>query len=282
MQVTVGADPEVFVVKNGKPFCAHGMVPGTKHNPHKVKDGAVQVDGFALEFNTDPASTAKQFVHNIHSVFSTLESMIPEDCKLHVFPSVRFDWGHMRNQPKEALELGCDPDYNAYTGKENIKPNGDTNLRTAAGHVHLGWTSGADPHDDAHFESCRSLTRQLDFFLGIPSLILDEHGDERRQLYGKAGAFRPKSYGCEYRVLSNFWLRNKMLTEWVFVTAQAAIASLISGNNLFEKYGDVAKRLIDGEGKALEKIDNFSEQFPELMMQMSPYDGNKLRGINAE
>jgi hypothetical protein len=29
---------------------------------------------------------------------------------------------------------------------------------------------------------------------------------ERRKLYGKPGAFRPKPYGCEYRVLSNAWV----------------------------------------------------------------------------
>jgi hypothetical protein len=43
-----------------------------------------------------------------------------------------------------------------------------------------------------------------------------DKGDLRKQLYGKAGAFRPKPYGAEYRVLSNFWVFDTKLTGWVY------------------------------------------------------------------
>jgi hypothetical protein len=52
MQVSVGADPEVFVRNaEGEPVPACGLIPGTKAEPHRVDSGAVQVDGLALEFN---------------------------------------------------------------------------------------------------------------------------------------------------------------------------------------------------------------------------------------
>jgi hypothetical protein len=43
---------------------------------------------------------------------------------------------------------------------------------------------------------------------------------ERRQMYGKAGANRLKSFGFEYRVLSNFWLNSTDNMEWVWEQIQ--------------------------------------------------------------
>ena len=43
-------------------------------------------------------------------------------------------------------------------------------------------------------------------------------------MYGKAGAFRPKPYGMEYRVLSNFWLTSDVHMGNVFhLVSRAAI-----------------------------------------------------------
>jgi hypothetical protein len=57
--------------------------------------------------------------------------------------------------------------------------------------------------------------------------------DRRRQLYGKAGAYRPKPYGMEYRVLSNVWLKNKSLQRWVYRNTMRAIKELQYGNLVF-------------------------------------------------
>ena len=55
----------------------------------------------------------------------------------------------------------------------------------------------------------------LDVYLGLDSLTYDKDV-ERRELYGKAGAFRPKEYGVEYRVLSNAWLISPLLMGRVY------------------------------------------------------------------
>ena len=55
----------------------------------------------------------------------------------------------------------------------------------------------------------------MDLFLGCPSIILDKD-NKRRELYGKAGAYRNKPYGVEYRTLSNFWLTSSKLMQWVY------------------------------------------------------------------
>lgn len=231
MTVLVGADPEVFVKdKQGRFRSAHGLVPGTKEKPYPVKDGAVQVDGMALEFNVNPAGTRDEFIHNIGSVLGQLAGMVPK-FSLEIVPTAWFNGNHMRVQPKEALELGCEPDFNAYTEAENPRPDNNTTMRTAAGHVHIGFTEGADVKDPEHMTKCVTLVKHLDVFLGLPSLCWDKDR-QRRKMYGKAGCFRPKPYGVEYRTLSNAWLKSPELVGYIFDRVQQCVEYLKSGERI--------------------------------------------------
>ncbi len=241
MKILMGADPEVFVKKNGVLTCAHGLVPGTKAAPHPVKRGAVQVDGMALEFNIDPASNQAEFTRSIRTVLAELRKMVP-DYDLEIASSVEFSGAVMDAAPEEAKVLGCDPDYNAYTEEINPAPNPDQRLRTAAGHVHIGWTRDQDPFEVAHYQSCIQLTKQLDAFLGLPACLIDQDC-RRRALYGMGGAFRPKPYGCEYRVLSNWWLKSPQYSDWVYSNTKLAIKALLAGKYLFTRPGHYIGRI---------------------------------------
>ncbi len=212
---TFGADPEMFIAKKGAPVSAFGLIPGTKSAPHKVKNGAVQIDGMALEFNIDPAEDAKGFITNLDAVMKQILDMVP-GYDLHKSCVAEFGLDYIKAQPKEASELGCSPDYNAYTMAANPRPAGETPFRTAAGHLHIGWTNGVNPMDPDHFNACARLVKQLDRYLGVPSVIMDssEASRKRRKLYGAAGAFRPTHFGVEYRVMSNFWLLNEKFPHW--------------------------------------------------------------------
>ena len=53
MNILIGADPELFVKKDGVVVSGHDLIQGTKADPFPVQDGAVQVDGMALEFNIE-------------------------------------------------------------------------------------------------------------------------------------------------------------------------------------------------------------------------------------
>jgi len=217
----IGADPEFFVKRFGKLQSAYNLIPGTKEAPYKVRGGAVQVDGMALEFNIDPAENYTQFEDNMSVVLAQITSMIP-GYELFVEPVADFGLDYIRKQPKEASELGCSPDFNAYTKEANPRPDADTPFRTASGHIHIGWTNGVDINDPGHLEACRTLTKMLDLYVGAPSLVWD-NDDRRRSLYGAAGAFRPKHYGMEYRVLSNKWINNPLLRKTVYYNTIDAI-----------------------------------------------------------
>lgn len=229
MDITIGCDPELFVVnKDGKFRSAHGLIPGTKEKPFIVRDGAVQVDGMALEFNTDPVDNADDFVNKITSVMGQMKEMIPADYEFAIVPSCRFNGNHFRIQPEEARELGCTPDFNAYTGLANPRPDNKTTMRTASGHVHIGFCQDADVDSDEHRTRCATLIKQLDVYLGLPSLLFD-NDKKRRAMYGAAGAFRPKPYGVEYRVLSNAWLLSEQRMRFVFNQTVKAVNDLVNG-----------------------------------------------------
>jgi hypothetical protein len=206
-----GCDPEFFIVNaEGKPVSAAGLIPGTKEEPYKVDLGAVQVDGMAAEFNIDPVTTFEDWDKNIVTVMAALKGMLPKGYKPLIVPSVEFAADVFDAAPDTAKELGCTPDFDAWTGEQNMPPSCEDRpyLRTASGHVHIGWTENADLSDVQHMMNCRDLVKQFDWYLAAWSLKHDED-PTRRLLYGKAGAMRPKPYGVEYRTLSNFWIGSK-------------------------------------------------------------------------
>jgi hypothetical protein len=251
MRLLLGADPEVFYRREGVLTSAHGIIPGNKKNPFRVLNGAVQVDGMAFEFNIDPAANIGEWVFNLNSVLAQLQGMI--DGELEIEPVAEFGHEYIESQPEEALELGCEPDFNAWTSEENPRPNGKLPFRTGAGHIHLGFCEGRDPDTAGHRTLCEIVVKQLDSRLGLTSLLLDPC-TKRREMYGQAGAYRPKSYGVEYRVLSNFWLKSQELMEWAFNTCHEAIQELEDGKVWADKYPDIQSIINSSDVEAARAI----------------------------
>lgn len=231
----IGADPEFFVKKNGQLISAYGLIPGTKSEPYKVNGGAVQVDGMALEININPANNFEDFNNNINSVLASLQDMIGPEYEFDFSPVAEFGQGFIDAQPPEAKELGCDPDYNAWTNNENPKPNGDLGIRTASGHIHVGWTKDQVIEDPDHIEACQMVTKQLDTIVAPLCRVWD--GDMRRAtMYGKIGSYRPKSYGVEYRTPSNVWIRDIRTRKMIFDSVLNAVWRLLNGNKIYDGY----------------------------------------------
>ena len=260
IKILVGADPELFMKNQntGDFVSAHDRVPGTKYEPFKVPLGAIQVDGTALEFNIDPASTVEEFVNNIKSVRKTLESYVP-GYNVVAEPVAYYDPTYFAwDVPASAHTLGCDPDFNGWTGEQNPRPDPDGKpIRTASGHIHIGWGEGFDVYDSDHFKYCAKIARQMDYYLGIESLLWDPD-PVRRSLYGKAGAFRVKPYGMEYRVMSNRWLAADGLMRRVYRGVQRGMAAALDGKFAEDIHGDLAQTIIN------ENIVDWPVKFPEL------------------
>lgn len=216
MKMMLGADPELFLVDaEGALKSAIGKIGGSKYYPRPVPIGegfAVQEDNVALEYNIPPSQNAKEFKQNIKSIMTFLREQVNTMGLNFSNQSAAFFPKEELSDPR-ALEFGCDPDINAWTKKENPRPNApDVTLRSCGGHVHVG----ADIYD------VFDLAKKLDLYLAVPSVLMDD-GNLRKQLYGKAGAFRFKPYGMEYRTLSNYWIFKDSLIDWVWNNTQLAL-----------------------------------------------------------
>lgn len=264
MELKIGADPELFIrnKKDGKLISADGLFEGTKENPYPVYCGAVQVDGMAAEYNIIPASNRNMFIaHNV-IVLNELRKIIKRnnptlDFEFVFNPVADFGAEYIAEQREEARRLGCTPDFNAYNGGiPNPTPDAEMPFRTASGHVHLGWGKDYDINDPEHIEACCMMVKQLDCFLMGSLTIEGKDGKRRRELYGKAGAFRPKSYGVEYRVPSNTWLSNTAYMSKIFLNAKDAFDQLIAGIPSYENNGNGTGSYWYGVGPNAERMIN--------------------------
>lgn len=237
----LGADPEIFLVRGSKLTSVVGKVPGNKWNPMQVKGlpkgFTLQEDNVALEFGIPPAGSREEFVKHIQTVLKAGKDYLKGLSYSHK-SAVIFPEDQMLTA--EAHIFGCEPDFNAWTGKENPKPKPPhPYLRSAGGHVHVETTLPIEP-----------VVRGLDCHLGVVSVLIDE-GEQRKQLYGAAGAHRPKPYGVEYRTLSNFWVFKPKLISWVWDNTGRALEQVQKGEMF---YDERIRECIDNNDKKLAKL----------------------------
>lgn len=222
MYFSLGCDTELFAVDStGKHRALCGLVGGTKEEPAPMKDlphgFAYQEDNVAVEFNIPPCDTPYNWLSCVSAARDWVKGKLQTSLALDLSPNCAVSFDKTELTHPNALVFGCEPDYDAWKMVENSKPTcDDPTLRTAGGHIHVG-TQEVDMVLGV---------RNMDLFLGVPSVLLDDKPDSvlRRQLYGKHGAMRPKPYGWEYRVLSNFWVFDTKLIEWVWDATSAALS----------------------------------------------------------
>lgn len=199
-----------------------------------MEGGAIQADGTMVEININPASNSVEFIENINKVLDELQKYLPPSKYKFVYePVIIYDRPYFNSLPDSVKVLGCSPDYNAWKdGAINPPPDPIASfptLRTCSGHIHIGWTKDADIFDVSHLWDARTLVKLLDSNLYKTFLKVRDPDSLREMMYGKPGAFRPKSYGVEWRVPSNFWMKSSSLSEAMFNIVMAVTKGAMTG-----------------------------------------------------
>jgi hypothetical protein len=205
----IGCDPEFFAFDS-----ENGIIPAVEFltQPIMTDSGFIVADGIAMEFNPVPASQPADLVAHINYLKHTIITRLQEHYRS---PSIIFTSSvpvpldvieRAGKSNASALEFGCSPDLNVYG--DNPSYRGDASnipYRFAGGHIHI----------DAHDTKC---IKCLDMIVG---LVINQAGDKeneklRREYYGKAGVYREKFYGLEWRVPSSeIFGDNKLLLKYI-------------------------------------------------------------------
>lgn len=269
VDIGLGADPELFVkdIKTGKFVPSLDLIGAGKYAPKplSIPGFSVLEDNVLAEYNIPPSKTKEMFRENIRLGMKLFDEVLPPDkYVVEIASSYKFTPEQLLDP--RANEFGCEPDKNAWKKGETNRPPAipEDGLRVAGGHIHVGYSIDADAMGLLQLDAIdrdvvnQEIVKWMDVLLAVPAMRIDKD-TERRRLYGKAGSYRDKPYGMEYRTLSSFWLSSNSLIDWVWdmtnkavtktgnidlvdAADEALIIDAINNNNtkaideLFEKY----------------------------------------------
>lgn len=263
----IGSDPEFVLLdeKTGKPVAAPiAMKSGSQVKEVKTRFGRFFPDNVNLEVATEPAKTKQEFLGNLEGVIKMANKAVP-GYTLHAIPSMDFPVDQLQHEICQ--RFACDPDFDAFEMCQNeIDPEAvEQTFRTAGGHVHMGYTKGHDYLQDPFGRI--DAVKRFEAIVGLPALLLDGSPESirRRELYGAAGAHRPKEYGVEARSLSNFWTQTPELASFVWDATQLAGRETAEGNLKGFNYDQLPRIINAGDTvKAQETLSVIQDTYPEL------------------
>ena len=238
-----GSDPEFFIrnTETGEIESAVEVLKRDKHNPIDLgNEVTLYFDGCMGEMTVKPAFSRIEFVESFRDAFTKVNKYIKEFCgekyEIVIQASHLFDEKYM--QSSEAMLIGCNPEYRCYPEPAMITPPDFSGFtRSAGGHCSIGRKDYLDIQNTEEplmsFESKIDLVKLLDYYLGIPFVIIDNDKTSlaRRSLYSRyISSHRPKDFGIEYRNLSCYWTSSPKLIELVYDLSEEAIKKLLSNN----------------------------------------------------
>lgn len=221
LNITWGSDPEAFYARDGQIVGSERIIPENGYPAGPA--GRVVRDGVQFELNPT-AGSIPELGYYIGTLLNAAQRLG------HVYESSTDFRGvvEVSRQELDALTpssrvLGCMPSKNAYQERPILVDPATYRKRSAGGHIHVGISQ----HNDLMYERER-LIPLFDVFVGNTCVLLDRDpgAAERRENYGRAGEYRLPAHGIEYRTISNFWLRDYALFEFVFGMAEVAVSAL--------------------------------------------------------
>lgn len=260
----IGCDPEFFFVKDNK------VVPSGEVDGINTYDDTVVEDGFQGELNPDADTCRESLASDIGRSLMSARKIAKD-----MGADISFKVGHIisddvwKRTPSEQKKYGCNPTTNVHENKFSRVTGIREKFRAAGGHLHFTLRDGTD---------VKKLVAVMDIVVANTCVLIDRDPDNarRRKNYGRAGEYRIKRYGMEYRVPSNFWLKHYALFSMVSQLGRNSIDILRSdlADELISRFSmlKVRKAINDND------FDLAKENFQILMQFIKDHkaEGNGL------
>lgn len=265
MELKFGCDPELGVWDNklGRVIPANGLVPGTKDEPHALDGGMVQIDGTAVEFGTDPATSGEEWAANISKVLAQVRGILDAKekgrYKLVCGSLLSYHDDDVKSLDKEVFRMGCSPDF---TLKEengiyraNVVNKGqwvDPKNVPIGGHIHLGLGDcNMDVTDEVLVTSVGRLLKVVngDHYFGDATQVYQIGRARVLGFEDSAHPVRIKPYGVELRKWSSIWLNDPTFCSKFVDYAYTCLKILKGGRTGNEARADL-KRMWEALTKA--------------------------------
>ncbi len=226
----VGTDPEFFITKpTGEVIPAFTFLPAQDARPEG--DKGPYKDGFQAEVEVHPDTCIAFTMDNVRGAMQKLhEKALGVGGRLSFADSI--DIPNLMEFPPEFSELGCSPSMNAY-GEASVIPTDPTKIlwRSAGCHIHL---ATPDEFIKTSTYTPATLIQLIDRIVGpiMTSLFQGLETPRRREMYGRAGEYRIKPYGVEWRVPPPATLMHPIVGHLVFDAARNTAGLAFNGDYL--------------------------------------------------
>jgi len=247
----IGYDVEFFLSNSRGYIPAERVLGGTKGRGMPIGKGVVaHPDNVMAEIASAAPFKAQDIIPRIqHDVDLLRQHVAPVDVSIVPYINVSKQF---LDSSELASEVGCDVDFRNGEQRDPITADVLGRSRYAGGHLHFDVNSDIAP--DYAAAVC-------DIMLAVPCIAHGEQQGGRRGTYGLAGLYRPKSYGVEYRTLSNYWVDMLISESTPNIIAPETFANLIINTSkaleevrdevlmLPAKYKDYATEIIETENR---------------------------------
>ena len=250
LNLTWGYDPEQHLFDNeqGRIVSSILVLRQDKMDPIELGDGIrMYSDNMLCECAAPPCRSTEEATNQLRTVFGRMKERLGPRYRLEAKAAHVYDEDQIvkvenpriihpetgKPHVMDPFAFGCDPNYDVYTTSERKVTPPNTGLRTGSFHIHIGDADMAT-REDSPLDGYRNKAlaiRMMDIFVGCASVVMDKDDTThiRKALYGKAGEFRQTSYGIEYRVLGNWFLRCPQATKAILDMAEHAMEVLRDG-----------------------------------------------------